>query len=286
MKTIKLGERSGYEIKNTNVIGFFITLFGTGSGVNVDPVIFPSYARILVKLRQSGFFDAVLDGTVPSLWKGSAKKRDYAFDHSCMSKRIVVAKTAGLAGVIEYSYKIMFPTTIQMNGEDTLSVEIDFPNGTFFDHDPALCYMGIREIYGTGVQYFIPRIKDIVFPALETVFDKYIGDNVLKAVVTSGNPDGPLTYGLLHAEIKSDRRNDILDLADLHNEEAGNLSKSIIVLDHELDQVNLKFKMDGITNLAQYLTLVVTNYYIDSNLVAVGEKRERKHEAKMRGKVK
>lgn len=285
MKTIKIGEKSSFQIKNANVVGFFLVIYAVAHVVAEDPVFVPDKCRISAKLRQSGFNDTILDGLVRSLWRGTAPRDEYAASSLCYGSRIVVQQAGGVVGILEQYYKILFPTTIIMNGEDTMDVEIEFPADALTNHDPALCYLGIREIYGTGTQFFIPRIREYTLPTLDTKYEKYLGDNILRVVLMGGTTNTPVLDGLTQIDFTSDRKTDLLDIQELSLESTANLTKGVVFIKDEMDQVKVKCTMDGTSNAAGELKMVVTDYYIDAALVASGSRRQKKHAQKLASKV-
>jgi hypothetical protein len=285
MKTIKIGEKTSYQIKNANIIGFFIMIYAVADAVNHTPVLVPDKAKISVNLRQAGFNDKVLDGLVRSLWRGTAKRLDKAGATTYMGTREIAAAAGGTAAIEEWTYKILFPTTIIMNGNDEMEVEVEFPTDALTTHSTSLSYLGIREIHGTGSQFFIPKIKEYTLPALETKYEKYLGDNILRVVFMGGTTNGCFDDGLTQVEFTSDRRDDIVDTQEIVYETTANGNKGLIVLSEEHDQVKIKATMDGTSNAAGELKMVVTDYYIDAVLATTGARREKNHEAKLKDKA-
>ena len=276
MKTFTIGQRSSYQIKNANIEGFFVTVHGIGSAVNTTPVLVDDQLKMTAKLSQGAFNDTIIDGLVRDLWKGPMDEKDYAADEQYMHTRVVTAAAAEVVGVSEWSYLIKLPTVINLNGDDFLEVEIDFPSGSLTDH-AATSYVMVNHKDGIGSQFFIPRIKEYTLPALETSYEQYLGDNIIKAVFCGDTDHTPSDDGLTQVEIYSDRRNEILAAEQLTWLAARSNAECAEIISYEHDQVKIRCTMDGTLNAAGDLRLVVTSYYTDASLVAEGQARQNRH---------
>jgi hypothetical protein len=285
MRTIKIGERSSFDIRNANLIGFLIKIVGVGNAVNTDPVDVPYKARLLVKLRQAGFNETIVDGTVLGLSKGTIPRNEQWVASDSLGYRVVTAKAAGAAGVLEWTHKILFPTVINLNGDDVMTVEFELPSDALTTHDTATSYMGIKIIDGIGSQFYIPKIKEYILPALDTKYENFLGDNVLRVVFCGAATHTPIEDGLKNVEIYSDRRTYTVEDFELAMEALANESESIIVVDQEHDHLNLKCAMDGSTNAAGDLRMIVTDYFINGQLASAGASRTAKFKNKLAQKI-
>lgn len=285
MRTIAIGARTGFQIKNANLIGFLIKIYGIGSAVNVDPVDVPFKARISAKLRQAGFNETVLDGTITALAKGTAPRNQVFKESDTEGYRVVAVAAGAVVGILEWTYKILFPTVINLNGDDVMDVEIDFASDSLTNHNVSTSYIGIKEIDGVGSQFYIPKVKEIVLPSLETKHEVYLGDNILRAVFVGAATHAPAEDGLTKVEIFSDRRNYTMDPEEIALEGINTQHKTVCVIDQEHDQVKIKSTMDGTLNAAGDLRLVVTDYYINQTLAALGANRANKHKQALAAKI-
>jgi len=276
MKNLKIGERTGYTVKNANIAGFFVTVNLYDAGTSSAPFDFDK-PRLSVKLRQKAFNDIIIDGTIRGLFKGTAGKLERnATD--CLN----IIRGDGLT---QYTFRITFPTVINLNGLDEMYVEVDFPSNSATSHNASSSFMSIKEIDGIGNQFYVPRIMEKVLPAYETEFDHYFGDNVLRLGVISSWDNIPTGVGLLKTEIFSDRRNTTVNLEELLCYQMENVNGTILLVDEEHDQLRVKLSMDGVRNESSSLKVVTTSYYIDSILVTEGKQREAKHLAYAQGKI-
>lgn len=277
MRTIKPGERSSFQIRNANIAGFLIKLYGIGSAVNTTPVDVPYQARITAKLSQKGFNGTILDGTITGLAKGCAKKVADWLESDTECTRVVVTAAAAVVGESEWIYRIIFPQVINLNDDDVMDVELEMPSGTLTDHNTSTSYLGIKEIAGIGAQMFIPIMKEYVLPALETRHELFLGDNILRAVYVGAAAHTPADDGLDKVEIYSDRRQYVYDEEEIHMEGLLNEFEGAVVIEQEEDEVKIVASMDGILNAAGDLRLIVTSYFINSLIVADGTNRKNKH---------
>lgn len=277
MRTIKCGERSSYQIRNTNISGFLIKLHGFGSGVNVTPVDVPYKARITAKLYQKGFNGTILDGTITGLAKGCARRVSDWIESDTECTSVIVAAGASVIGQSIWLYRILLPQVLNLNDDDVLDVEVELPSDSFTNHNASTSYLGIKEIYGIGSQMFIPRMREYVMPALETRHEMHLGDNILRAVFVGAATNTPHNDGLEKVEVYSDRRQYIFDEEEILMEGLINEFEGVVVIDREEDEVRLVATMDGQSNAAGDLRLVVTSYYINALIAADGTNRRNRH---------
>jgi hypothetical protein len=277
MRTFKIGERSSFRLKNTNISGFFVKILGVGSAVNTTPVLVPYKARINAKLQQGNFNDTILDGVIANLAKGTASKLDKWAHADYMQTTVLTAAAAAVVGITEWLYLIKFPTVINLNDDDALDIEIELPSDALTDHNTSTSYIGIEEVMGVGSQFFIPKVKEYVLAALETKADFNLGDNILQAVLLASTNKTPLEDGATKIELFSDRRNEVLEGERMRYAASEHATKGIIFIAEEHDSVKVKFTMDGTLNAARDLCMVVTDFYIDGNLVAEGQARQARH---------
>ena len=106
MKTIIIGQRTSFEIRNANVSGFIVKINGIGSAVDTTPVDVPYKARISAKLRQAGFNETILDGTITGLAKGTSPRLESWVESDTQSTRVITAAAGEVVGVSEWVYKI------------------------------------------------------------------------------------------------------------------------------------------------------------------------------------
>ena len=267
MKTIYIGAKDSFELRNVDIKGFLIKVRGLGSGVDVTPVDVPYLPKINVKLKQGNFNGTILDGSILGLSKGTSARLENWAESDALSVRVVTEADAETKGVTEWVYKVELPSVINLNDSDVMSVEVDFPAGSMASHDSAGTFLTIKEIAGIGNQAVVPRVIEYIMPKLDARFDKQLGNNITRVVFVGAASNTPFKDGLLEVDMKSDRKDYTMTMEEIHYEGVSSKFNSVIALNEFQNDVIVKCTMDGLSNDAGELRMIVSDFWSDSAMI-------------------
>jgi hypothetical protein len=175
--------------------------------------------------------------------------------------------------VLEWLYKIELPSIINLNDEDVMTVDVYFPGDSLTTCESA--YLTIKEITGIGNQAVVPKIFEYILPELDTRYDKDLGSNITRIVFVGSAGKTPAEDGLTQIDMKSDRRDYVMDGEEIVYEGVTTESKAVIALNKNQNDVRIKCTMDGVLNASGDLRMIVCDFWSDSSTIAAAVRRER-----------
>lgn len=189
MKNIEINKTEKLEVKNKSISGLVCPVYvkhTTNATAFTGNILDTSKAIVKVTLKRGK--QSVLVAPNLSLDKlialnGIELPHWNLINGATSSTEVLVAQDTGVKEERRINLVIPFGSTINLQGDDRLEVEVTINSGFFANTcDTSLSFMQIDVIEGVGVEEFVPVFNSVVVPDNEDNQSFSLGDNVTRVV--------------------------------------------------------------------------------------------------------